>query len=170
MSWGSVRTAGAMLEWLFSGKFQRFPTIKIALSEGSIGWIPFFLNRAAQVLHTQKYWAGRGVTFDPAGGTKGMGSNLAVDLNEIDIWQDYREHVYGCFIDDAPGIGLLDMVSEDNIMIETDYPHSDSTWPGSLKLARQRLGHLPAETQYKIMRGNAEKLFRFTPAEPPEVV
>jgi predicted TIM-barrel fold metal-dependent hydrolase len=170
MSWGAVRTAGAMLEWLFSGKFQRFPTLKIALSEGNIGWIPFFLNRADQVLNTQKYWAGRGVMFDPAGGTKGMGSNPAVDLDEIDIWRDYREHIYGCFIDDAPGIALLDMVGEDNIMIETDYPHSDSTWPGSLKLAKQRLGHLPAEIQYKIMRGNAEKLFRFAPAEPPEVV
>src|SRR5260370_4065086 len=54
MSWGSVRTAGAMLEWLFSGKFQRFPTLKIALSEGSIGWIPYFLQRAEQVLDTQK--------------------------------------------------------------------------------------------------------------------
>jgi predicted TIM-barrel fold metal-dependent hydrolase len=170
MSWGSVRTAGAMLEWLFSGKFQQFPTLKIALSEGNIGWIPFFLNRAEQVLNTQKYWAGRGVKFDPAGGTKGMGSNPAVDLDQIDIWQDYREHIYGCFIDDAPGIALLDMVGEDNVMIETDYPHSDSTWPGSRKLAQQRLGHLPPEQQYKIMRGNAEKLFRFTPAEPPEVV
>jgi predicted TIM-barrel fold metal-dependent hydrolase len=170
MSWGSVRTAGAMLEWLFSGKFQQFPTLKIALSEGNIGWIPFFLNRASQVLNTQKYWAGRGVKFDPAGGTKGMGSNPAVDLDQIDIWRDYREHIYGCFIDDAPGIALLDMVGEDNVMIETDYPHSDSTWPGSRKLAQQRLGHLPPEQQYKIMRGNAEKLFRFTPAEPPEVV
>jgi len=170
MSWGAVRTAGAMLEWLFSGKFQQFPKLKIALSEGNIGWIPFFLNRADQVLSTQKYWAGRGVQFDPAGGTKGMGTNPAVDLDKIDIWRDYREHVYGCFIDDAPGIALLDMVGEDNVMIETDYPHSDSTWPGSRKLAKQRLGHLPADKQYKIMRGNAERLFRFTPAEPPEVV
>ncbi len=170
MSWGSVRTAGAMLEWLFSGKFQQIPELKIALSEGSIGWIPYFLQRAEQVLDTQKYWAGRGVEFDPAGGTKGMGTAPGVDLNEINIREDYRKHVFGCFIDDAAGIGLLDMVGEDNIMIETDYPHSDSTWPGSLKLAKQRLGHLPAETQYKIMRGNAEKLFCFTPAEPSEVV
>jgi hypothetical protein len=29
------------------------------------------------------------------------------------------------------------------------------------------IGHLPTETQYKILRGNAEKLYRFTPAEPP---
>jgi predicted TIM-barrel fold metal-dependent hydrolase len=167
MSWGSVRTAGAMLEWLFSGKFQQIPELKIALSEGSIGWIPYFLQRAEQVLDTQKFWAGRGVRFDPAGGTKGMGSDPAVDLDAIDIWGDYRKHIFGCFIDDAAGIGLLDMVGEDNIMIETDYPHSDSTWPGSMKLAKQRIGHLPAQTQYKIMRGNAEKLFRFTPAEPP---
>jgi len=169
MSWGSVRTAGAMLEWLFSGKFQQIPNLKIALSEGSIGWIPFFLQRAEQVLNTQKYWAQRGVQFDPAGGTQGMGTAPGVDLDEINIWEDYRNHIYGCFIDDAAGIGLLDMVGEDNIMIETDYPHSDSTWPGSLKLAQQRLSHLPTETQYKILRGNAERLFRFTPAEPPEV-
>ena len=170
MSWGSVRTAGAMLEWLFSGMFQRFPKLKIALSEGGIGWIPYFLQRAEQVLETQKYWAGGGVLFDPAGGTKGMGTAPGLDLGDIDIRADFRNHVFGCFIDDAAGIGLIDMIGDDNIMIETDYPHSDSTWPGSLKLAKERIGHLPAETQYKIMRGNAERLFRFTPAEPPEVV
>ena len=34
------RTSGAMLSWLFSGMFQRFPNLKIALSEGEIGWMP----------------------------------------------------------------------------------------------------------------------------------
>jgi hypothetical protein len=28
---------------------------------------------------------------------------------------------------------------------------------------------LPPETQYKILRGNAERLYRFTPAEPAGV-
>jgi predicted TIM-barrel fold metal-dependent hydrolase len=46
MSWGSIRPAGAMLAWLFSGHFERMPNLKIALSEGEIGWIPFFLERA----------------------------------------------------------------------------------------------------------------------------
>jgi hypothetical protein len=31
-------------------------------------------------------------------------------------------------------------------------------------------GWMPEETQYKILRGNAEKLYRFTPAEPPALV
>ncbi|MFD0850825.1 amidohydrolase family protein [Actinomadura adrarensis] len=52
-------------------------------------------------------------------------------------------------------------------MCETDYPHSDTTWPDSIQVIKNRIGHLPAGTQYKILRGNAERLYRFTPAEPP---
>ena len=167
-SFGATRTAGAALEWLFSGIFQRVPTLKIALSEGSVGWIPFFLQTAKQVLDHHRGWAQRGVVWDPSANGEAMVSN-GVDLAELDVWKDYREHIFGCFIDDEVGVALLDYVGADNVMIETDYPHADSTWPGSRKLARQRLGHLPEEVQYKIMRGNAERLFRFTPAQPPAV-
>lgn len=51
-------------------------------------------------------------------------------------------------------------------MIETDYPHSDTTWPDCIEVAQQLVKELPAETQRKILRGNAERLFRFTPIEP----
>ena len=63
LAWGASRTSGAMLAWLFSGMFQRFPNLKIALSEGEIGWIPYFLERAEQVLDKQRYWVQRGVQF-----------------------------------------------------------------------------------------------------------
>jgi predicted TIM-barrel fold metal-dependent hydrolase len=53
------------------------------------------------------------------------------------------------------------------VMIETDYPHSDTTWPHSIKLAHERLDGLPEDVQYKILRGNAEGLYRFTPSTPP---
>ncbi|KPM54359.1 amidohydrolase [Frankia sp. CcI49] len=167
LSFGSVRTAGAMLEWIFSGVFQRFPNLKIALSEGNMGWIPFFLQRAEQVIHTQRAWATKGVSFDPMPGSFPTAVNPDLDLMTLDPWETFRRHIYGCFIDDAVGLANLQFIGEDNIMIETDYPHSDSTWPHSRKLARERMAHLPAETQYKILRGNAERLFRFTPAEPP---
>ena len=52
-------------------------------------------------------------------------------------------------------------------MCETDYPHSDSTWPNCISVVKHRIEHLPEETQYKLLRGNAEKLYRFTPATPP---
>src|SRR5262249_19490318 len=42
----AANQAAAMLDWLFSDNFAKFPRLKVALSEGSIGWIPYFLERA----------------------------------------------------------------------------------------------------------------------------
>jgi predicted TIM-barrel fold metal-dependent hydrolase len=160
LTWGASRTSGTMLAWLFSGMFQRYPKVKIALSEGEIGWIPYFLERAEQVLDKQRYWVMRGQTFDDHAATD-------VNLDDLDIRRDYREHVFGCFIHDDHGIASLDEVGEDNIMCETDYPHSDSTWPDCIEVVQKQIAHLTPEQQYKILRGNAERLYRFTPAEPP---
>jgi len=160
LTWGASRTSGTMLSWLFSGMFQRYPKLKIALSEGEIGWIPYFLERAEQVLDRQRYWVGRGVAFDGHAGTD-------VDLDALDIRRDYAEHVYGCFIHDEHGIASIGEVGEDNIMCETDYPHSDSTWPDCIEVVQKQIAHLTHEQQHKILRGNAERLYRFTPAEPP---
>ena len=160
LAWGAVRTSGAMLSWLFSGMFTKFPGLKIALSEGEIGWMPYFLERAEQVLDKQRFWVQRGVTFMEHAGTD-------VDLDTLDIRRLFHDHVFGCFIDDAHGIASIDEIGEDNIMCETDYPHSDSTWPDCIGMVKKRIGHLAPEVQYKILRGNAERLYRFTPAEPP---
>ena len=163
LAWGAVRTSGAMLSWLFSGMFTKFPNLKIALSEGEIGWMPYFLERAEQVLDKQRFWVQRGVKFMEHATTD-------VDLNTIDIRALFRDHVFGCFIDDAHGIASIDEIGEDNIMCETDYPHSDSTWPDCIGVVKKRIAHLSPEVQYKLLRGNAERLYRFTPAEPPALV
>jgi hypothetical protein len=70
----------------------------------------------------------------------------------------YYRQIYGCFFDDVHGLESLDRVGVDNTTFETDYPHSDSTWPHTLETAKKLMGHLPAETIYKIVRGNAIKM------------
>jgi predicted TIM-barrel fold metal-dependent hydrolase len=161
LAWGAMRTSGTMLSWIFSGMFERFPNLKIALSEGEIGWIPYYLERAEQVLHKQRHWVKRGVRF------MDHESRTDADLDVLDVRTSFRDHIFGCFIDDAHGIASLDEIGEDNVMCETDYPHSDSTWPNCIQVVKHQIGHLPAETQYKVLRGNAERLYRFTPAQPP---
>jgi predicted TIM-barrel fold metal-dependent hydrolase len=170
MAMGCIRPAGFMLSWIFGGLCQRFPKIKIALSEGSLGWIPWFLERAQQVHETQGHWVQKGQQF-PGSVEGAHAKNTDVDVWSIDVYRDYREHFYGCFIDDQTGLRMLDVVGEDNVMVEMDYPHSDTTWPHTLKLSRERLdaAGIRDEVQYKILRGNAEKLYRFTPSEPPTV-
>jgi predicted TIM-barrel fold metal-dependent hydrolase len=148
------------------GDVAVLPGTKIALSEGSIGWIPWCLERANQVLNTQKHWVAKGLQYQGSAEGAHHAINSGVDVHAIDVYGDYRRHFYGCFIDDMTGLRMLDVVGEDNVMIETDYPHSDTTWPHSIKLAQERLHGLPDDVQYKILRGNAERLYRFTPAEP----
>jgi predicted TIM-barrel fold metal-dependent hydrolase len=169
LAYGASRTAASMLSWLFSGYFQRLPRLRVTLSEGEIGWIPYFLERAEQVLDKQKFWATRG--FNYSGGLdagQAVGAvEWGVDLMNLNIRQDYLDHIYGCFIDDIHGLNNLDVIGENNVMIETDYPHTDSTWPDSYRLAGERVAHLTEEVQYKILRGNAERVFHFVPADIP---
>jgi predicted TIM-barrel fold metal-dependent hydrolase len=64
---------------------------------------------------------------------------------------------------------LLDVIGEDNVMLECDYPHSDSTWPDTIELANTWLGDLPEDAQHKITVGNASRVYDFTPADPATI-
>ena len=174
-SWGiGSKQSGTLLDWLFGPVFVRYPKVKIALSEGGIGWMPYFLERAEQVLDKQRFWASEGEREVEDGmlkvGSKAGGRERSeVDLLTLDIRQTFRDHVYGCFIEDQAGLDNIHHIGIDNVMIETDYPHSDSTWPNSIEFAHKQLDRFDDESKYKILRGNAERVFSFTPAEPPSL-
>jgi predicted TIM-barrel fold metal-dependent hydrolase len=165
----AANQAGTLLDWLFSGNFERFPNLKIALSEGSIGWIPYFLERAEQVVDKQRFWAERfdidmNATHDRGEQKKESRFSLDTDIRTL-----FKQHVYGTFIEDHAGLRLLDVIGEDNVMLECDYPHSDSTWPETITLANKWLGDLPEDVQHKITVGNACRVYDFTPADPATI-
>jgi predicted TIM-barrel fold metal-dependent hydrolase len=141
---GSTLTFGnamsSMTDWMFSGWLERLPDLKLAYSEGQIGWIPYILERADKVWEDNRAWGG------------------VADKVPMPPSTYYYRQIYGCFFDDVHGLESLDRVGVDNTTFETDYPHSDSTWPHTLETAKKLMGHLPAETIYKIVRGNAIKM------------
>ena len=153
---------------MFSDYFERMPRLKIALSEGNIGWMPYFIERAEQVLDKQRHWAKKAAVnfYKGASGVQAEKLGPQADLDRLDVRQVFRDHIYGCFIEETTGLHCLDILGDDNIMVETDYPHTDTTWPDCISVAKKLVEGLPEETQYKILRGNAERLFRFTPVEP----
>jgi predicted TIM-barrel fold metal-dependent hydrolase len=162
----AANQAGTLLDWLFSGNFERYPNLKMALSEGSIGWIPYFLERAEQVVDKQRFWASRFDIDMNAAHDRGEARGEASFSLDTDIRRLFKDHVYGTFIEDQAGLRLLDIIGEDNVMLECDYPHSDSTWPDTVSLARKWLGDLPEDVQQKITVGNACRVYDFTPADP----
>lgn len=131
---------GSMSDFFFSGVLVRFPNLTLAYSEGQIGWIPYILERADDVWNQFRGWA-----FDKA---------LVPDPPST----YYFRQIYGCFFRDAFGIKSLADVGEDNITFETDYPHSDSTWPDTKEVAEKMFEGLSDETVYKLVRGNAIKM------------
>jgi predicted TIM-barrel fold metal-dependent hydrolase len=165
----AANQAGTLLDWLFSGIFGRHSNLKIALSEGSIGWMPYFLERAEQVIDKQRYWASRMDINMSAAHDRGEEMAEGSFDMDTDIRQLFHDHVFGTFIEDEAGIRLLDIIGEDNVMLECDYPHSDSTWPDTMAMAGKWFGHLSEEVQHKITIGNACRVYDFAPADPASI-
>jgi predicted TIM-barrel fold metal-dependent hydrolase len=130
---------GSLSDYLFSGVFIRYPELKVAYSEGQIGWLPYILERADDVWANHGAWA--------------KGAKLPEAPSEF-----YKRHVYGCFFRDEHGIRSLDDIGVDTVTFETDYPHSDSTWPNTKAVAEKMFESLDDETVYKICRGNAIRM------------
>ncbi|HXH55884.1 amidohydrolase family protein [Iamia sp.] len=130
----------SMSDWLFSGNLVTYPSLKLAYSEGQIGWIPYILERVDDVWSEHRAW----------GGVK--------DLIPEPPSSYYYRNMFGCFFRDQHGIDSLDKVGVDNITFETDYPHTDSTWPNTKEVATELMLGVADEDVYKIMRGNAIRM------------
>ncbi len=151
----------AAADWLFCGKLERFPNLKICLSEGGIGWMPYIMERAEYVMEHMR-WAKTYEPFDYSGTRR---DNLGPAQSPSDL---FRRHIYGCFIDDRFGIDNLDAIGVDHVMMEADYPHGDGTFPHSMANAERLLKGLDDDVRYKIMQGNARRVFNLE--EPPWVL
>jgi predicted TIM-barrel fold metal-dependent hydrolase len=135
----SMNAMASMCDWLWSGVLHRHPNLKIAYSEGNIGWIPYILERADRLWMNQDWMFDRAKTPEPPS-------------------TYYAEHIFGCYISDAHGLQSLDVVGEDNVTFETDFPHTDGTWPRSVEVAERELGHLTQSQVDKIVRSNAIRM------------
>jgi predicted TIM-barrel fold metal-dependent hydrolase len=136
-----VNSMNATVDLLFSGMFYKFPNLKVALSEGGIGWMPYILERMDYSWGRHKYWC-----------------NVNADKVPSEL---FREHIYGCFIADQSGIEQRHRIGIDNIMFESDYPHSDSNWPHTRKMLADALADVPDDEARKIVELNARKLYHF---------
>ena len=95
---------------VWSQMFHKFPDLRVSLTEGGIGWIPYFLERIDYLYSYTKYFTGTD-----------MGGKQPSEI--------FNEHVYLCFVVDGHGLESLHRMNIDNVMWECDYPHSTNTWP-----------------------------------------
>jgi predicted TIM-barrel fold metal-dependent hydrolase len=136
----------AAADLLWSKPIKDYPDLKIALSEGGTGWIPYFLERVDRTYEMHSTWT-----------HQNFGGKLPSEV--------FREHFLTCFISDKTGVKLRHDVGIDNIAWEADYPHSDSMWPGAPEELWDVLSvnNVPDDEINKMTHQNAMRWYSFDP-------
>ena len=146
MTLAPMNICSAAADLLWSRVLKEFPDIKIALSEGGTGWIPYFLDRLDRTYEMHHVWTGQ-------------------DFGGLKPSEVFRRNFLTCFIADPIGIKLRDDIGMDNIAWECDYPHSDSSWPDAAAELAEVMAGVPDDEINKITYENASRWYHFDPFE-----
>jgi predicted TIM-barrel fold metal-dependent hydrolase len=136
----SLLSMQTLVDLLLSPLFDRHPRLKVMLSEGGIGWVPYMLERLEQVYDRHRHHGKISTSATPT--------------------EAFREHIWTCFIRDEAGIDARHRIGVDKIMFEADYPHSDCIWPNSRKSLSDQLTDVPADEARLIAGETAAQLLR----------
>jgi len=139
-----MNICAAAADLLWSRVIKEFPDIRIALSEGGTGWIPYFLDRLDRTYDMHHLWTGQD-----------FGDRIPSEV--------FREHFLTCFIADPIGIEMREHIGLDNIAWECDYPHSDSSWPEAPEELARVAADVPDADLAKISHLNAMRWYSFDP-------
>ena len=133
--------AEPMAIMIFGGVFERYPDLKFALVESGVGWMPFAAQYMDSVWGRHRHWTKNTLPHPPS---------YYMDRN-----------VYGSFIFDRVGVLQHDLPGGRNIMWSTDYPHSESSYPHSMKNLEETFRGIPEEHTKLITCERAKKLYHF---------
>lgn len=141
----TMQTMKPMMDFMFSDVFHKFPDLKIALSEGGAGWLPYVLDRLDRHVDNHR-WTGH-------------------KFNKTTPSEMFREHFLACVVADPAGVEMRHRIGVENIAIEVDYPHSDAQWPWAPEVFWkdfQDAGATDAEINL-MSHGNAQRFFNLAP-------
>jgi predicted TIM-barrel fold metal-dependent hydrolase len=134
-----LNSMSATADLIFSGLLIRHPKVRIALSEGGSGWVPYLLERMDYT------WERTRLSVD-----------RSVAPSEL-----FRRHFWTCFISDHAAVQNRYEIGVEKLMWECDYPHNDSNWPSSRKLLEEELADVPDDEAARIGELNARTVFNW---------
>ena len=133
----------SMCDMVFSGVFDRHPSLRLAIVEFELSWLPYVLTNMDYTYRERNEEASY----------RFKGDMLPSDF--------VAQNVYLSFQEDEIGIRLRDRIGVDRMMWGSDYPHSESTFPRSREVLDKILQGLTIEEQAKIICHNTAELYGF---------
>ena len=128
----------AMMSLIWYGVLERFPRLRVVHVEADGGWLPYWLQRMEQ------HWDFSGNAEHP---------ELKMRPTEY-----FKRNIFvACRGDETTLKSVVELVGDDNIVFNTDYPHPDGTWPWGMKSLEQQ--DIPSASKRKIFWDNAARAF-----------
>lgn len=140
-----VNSMMTCVDWLYSGILDRHRGLKVILSEGGAGWLPYILERAEKAFHDNR------IKPNAAIGQAGVADSRPPK-------QVFAEHMYVCLVDEHFALQNLDHIGVDNVLFEGDYPHGDGLWPNNKVYLEKVLADVPEADAVKIASTNLSKI------------
>ena len=143
----SFNAGYALTDWLFSGHFARFPRAedlpgRVAARMDPLRAVPGRLRVARRCAARASATSTRAPCREPPSFYFGR-------------------NVWCTFFRDPVGLQMLDQIGVDRVLYETDYPHTDTSWPDCLEVGDEMTSHLSADgAPSGSLAGNARDLFR----------
>jgi predicted TIM-barrel fold metal-dependent hydrolase len=133
----------SMCDMIFSGVFERYPDLTVAIVEFELSWVPYVLTNMDYAYRERHEEASY---------------RFANGMIPSDF---YYRNIALSFQEDEIGIRLRDVIGVDHIMWGSDYPHSESTFPRSREVLDQILQGVPEDERAKVVGLNAARLYNF---------
>ncbi|HEX4862452.1 MAG TPA: amidohydrolase family protein [Acidimicrobiales bacterium] len=144
VSLNGLNSMMAGVDWLMSGVLERFPDIKVILSEGGAGWIPYILERADKAFHDRRLQRNDAI---------GQTARATTPPSQL-----FAQHMYVCLVDEHFALRSLGDIPVDNLLWEGDYPHGDGLWPHNHSYLEKALANVPDVDAVRIAESNLRNL------------
>jgi uncharacterized protein len=123
---------------IFSGVLDRYPRLKWVCAETGLGWVNYILEGCDHEWERRHLWT-EGVVTRPS--------------------ELFRRQVYVDFWYEKAGVEQRHHIGIENIMWESDYPHSTSTYPESWEFVNRTLAGVPEADRKLLLYGNAMRVY-----------
>jgi predicted TIM-barrel fold metal-dependent hydrolase len=144
-------THRSLTHMLVSGVFERFPDLKLVLTEQGATWIPALLDQL-DGFHKEMTATGRigELRFD----VTNMLPKLPSEYFANNCW-------LGASFPSPAEVGVLDTIALDRYMWGSDYPHKEGTYPYTKESLRRSFSSLPEADLRKIFSENIARVYGF---------
>lgn len=131
----------AAAEWVYAQAGLRFPELRIVFSEGGVGWVPVLLQRIERAHRMRSEFTGW----------------PRVERTPMDV---FLTNFWFCAIEEPYSFDQRHRFGVDRILLESDYPHSDTTWPNTQEAVHDQVRDLSPSEIAQVTHLNAAALYR----------